>query len=196
MTEKIFSDLINEDNIESFKDAITRTDYFGFYQDYMLVHVLIKTHKPKSVFEIGTNMGEGTNIICNATKDENGIAEVYSLDLPLEQSGLSAQHPRNEGKGDQVGVKCKFPYVQLFGDSMTFNYDDFPCEAYFVDGEHTLEHVSHETRQVLRQKPNLIIWHDSDIQGVWEGILLNLDGREDYELVRVKDTRIAYAVKK
>lgn len=194
MIEQKFSDIVT---VELGRDAITRTDYFGFYQDYLVLHCLLKIHKPKSVFEIGTNMGQGTNIICNATKDEKGmIAEVYSLDLPIELTGLSKQHPRNEGKGDRVGIECKFPYVQLFGDSLKFNYSDFPCEAYFCDGEHTFQHASHETHQMLKQNPKLIVWHDADIEGVWQGILMHLDGNKDYNLYRVTDTRIAYAIKK
>lgn len=185
-----------QDELFETGNAILNEEHTGFKEDYLIIHSLIRMYKPQTIFELGTNMGTGTNIICNASCEGDTCAAVYSLDLPLELSGLSEQHPRNEGKGDQVGVRCKFPYVQLFGDSMKFNYDDFPCDAYFIDGQHDFEHVAHETRQILRLNPKLIIWHDSDMQGVWEGILLNLDGREDYELVRVQDTRIAYAVKK
>lgn len=178
---------------ELLQGAIENKEYHGFLQDYHVLHCLMRIHKPKTVFEIGTNMGLGTKIIKNAVGEE---AQVFSLDLPTELAHISLQHPINEGKGDSVGHKCNLPFTQLRGDSMKFDYAKYPCEAYYIDGEHDYDHPHHETKEVIKQKPNLIVWHDSDIKVVYQAIIDAFIKNNDYELFRVADTRIAYAVKR
>jgi len=185
--------------IQHYKDIVTdellngnidNDEFTGFLEDYRVLHCLLRIFKPKSVFEIGCNMGVGTKIIKNAVPD----AEVYSLDLPTELAHISLQHPINEGKGDSVGHRCDLPFTLLRGDSMNFDYSQYPCEAYFVDGSHDFEHVSHETKEIIKLKPLIIIYHDSDIKEVFDGIVNGMN--DDYELYRVIDTRIAYLKRK
>lgn len=183
-------------------DAILNEEFTGFKEDYLVLHCLLRKYDPKSVFEIGTNMGTGTKIIKNAIGLEY---PVFSLDLPTELAHISLQHPINEGKGDNVGSKCDLPFAQLRGDSMKFDYSEFPCEAYFIDGEHDYNHPFHETKKVLEQEPKLIVWHDTDIAEVAKAIqdafteTINEKkefGNNNYDLYRITDTRITYAVRK
>lgn len=179
-------------------DAILNEEFTGFKEDYLILHSLIRKYKPKTFFEIGTNMGTGTQIISNAiiwdnNRKEDLHFEFYSLDLPTELAHISLQHPISEGKGDKVGSFCKFPYTQLRGDSMTFDFSKYPCEGYFIDGEHNYIHVNKETYEACKFG-NLIIWHDADIAEVWQAIEFTVP--EDFELFRVKGTRIAYALRK
>lgn len=173
--------------------AIYNDEFTGFHEDYLVLHCLIKKYKPKSVFEIGTNMGTGTKIIKNA----NPEAVVFSLDLPTELAHISLQHPISEGKGDRVGHKCDLPFIQLRGDSQSFDFSKYPAEAYYIDGEHTEQNVYTETIQVLKQDPNLVVYHDSDMDAVYYGITKGFIGYTGkYNLYRVEDTRITYAIKK
>lgn len=174
------------------KGAIYNNEFTGFHDDYLVLHCLIKKYKPESFFEIGTNMGTGTKIIKNA----NPEAIVFSLDLPTEQAHVSLQHPISEGKGDKVGSNCDLPFIQLRGNSTTFDYWKYPCEGYYVDGEHTEANVFQETVDIIAQKPKIIIYHDSDMPEVFAGILLGFGNNKDYELFRVEDTRITYALRK
>jgi len=181
-----------EYNDELAMGAIINNGHHGFKEDYLVLHCLLRSFRPTSVYEVGTNVGHGTAIICNALPN----ADVYSLDLPRELIHRSLQHPINEGKGDNVGRFCKFPYTQLRGDSMTFDYSKYPCEAYYVDGEHTFENVYHETSAIILCQPKLIVWHDSDIPEVYRGIITAFEEASlgyRYELTRVEDTRIMYA---
>jgi hypothetical protein len=187
MTNQTFTDIYTE---ELAKGAIINDEFTGFKEDYLILHCLLRKYQPVSVFEIGTNMGTGTKIMKNALPD----ADIYSLDLPTELAHISLQHPISEGKGDSVGHRCDLPFTQLRGDSMEFDYSEYPCEAYFCDGEHDFEHPFHETTEMIKLKPKLIVWHDSDIQVVWDAITKAIT--DDYELFRVTDTRIAYAVRK
>lgn len=172
------------------KGAILNQEFTGFKEDYLILHCLLRIYEPKSVFEIGCNMGTGTKIIKNALPD----AQVFSLDLPTELAHISLQHPISEGKGDSVGHRCNLPFTLLRGDSMVFDYSEYPCEAYFIDGEHDFIHPFHETTEICKLKPNLIVWHDSDMPEVMDAIQQGLS--KDYRLFRVTDTRIAYAVRK
>lgn len=189
MKKVYYKDIVTKELLQG---AIENNEYIGFREDYHILHCLLRIHNPKSVFEIGTNMGTGTQIIKNAVP----YAEVFSLDLPTELAHVSLQHPINEGKGDSVGNKCKLPFTQLRGDSMLFNYSKYPCEAYFIDGEHDFIHANHETKEVLKNNPKIIIWHDSDMEPVYDAILEAFDGNTKYDLFRVIDTRIAYALRK
>jgi hypothetical protein len=187
MKTQTFADIYNP-NIAF--GAIINDEFKGFKEDYLLLHCLVKMYAPKSVFEIGTNMGRGTEIICNAVPN----AKVYSLDLPTELAHVSLQHPISEGKGDKVGSLCKKPFTQLRGDSRAFDFSEYPCEAYYIDAEHTTDAVTRETQQAVKYKAKLIIWHDADMPEVMAGIVAGIG--KGYELYRVEDTRIAYAVKK
>jgi predicted O-methyltransferase YrrM len=189
MINQTFTDIYNH---QIGIDAIINNEFTGFKEDYLILHCLLRLHNPKSVFEIGTNMGRGTEIICNAVPN----ATVYSLDLPTELAHISLQHPINEGHGDKVGSLCKRPFKQLRGDSLQFIFKDYPCEAYFIDGEHDRLHVYTETIGAIFCKAKLIIWHDADIPVVMDGILAGLSTSKNYELYRVTDTRIAYAILK
>jgi hypothetical protein len=170
--------------------AIENREFTGFLEDYRVLHCLLRKYNPESVFECGTNLGRGTEIICNAVPN----ATVYSLDLPTELAHISLQHPINEGHGDKIGSLCKRPFTQLRGDSMMFDFTQYPCEAYWIDAEHTEANVLHETKQAVKCGAKLICYHDSDIPEVMAGIVAGLG--KGYELYRVTDTRIAYALLK
>jgi len=190
MKQLTFENVYNKHLAEG---AILNEEFTGFKEDYLTLHCLLRYHKPKTLFEIGTNMGTGTKIIKNALGPDS---TVYSLDLPTDLAHISLQHPINEGKGDSVGHKCDLPFIQLRGDSMEFDYSEYPCEAYFIDGEHDYSHPNHETIEVLKNKPKLIVWHDSDMETVYNAIIDAFKGVENYDLYRVTDTRIAFAVRK
>lgn len=204
MIEQKYTDIVTP---ELLAGAIENNEYEGFREDYHVLHCLIRKYQPKTFFECGTNMGTGTNIICNAIlphdrKHDVGLKGIiYSLDLPTELAHISLQHPISEGKGDKVGERCKFPYTQLRGDSMKFDFSNFQCEGFYIDGEHTEKNVTHESEQIIiKCYPKIVIWHDSDMPEVMAGIQgafsRNQLVRDNYELYRVIDTRIAYALRK
>lgn len=174
------------------KGAIINNRHPGFKEDYLVIHSLIRKYKPVSLFEIGTNTGFGTKIIKNAI----GEGKVYSMDLPVEEFRKIQKYP------DRPGIECDLSYVQLFGDSLTFDFSKCPCEAYFIDGAHDYVHVYHETNEILKLSPRLIIFHDADIPEVFNGMadaFLNLshDNRKlDYDILMIPNTRICFAIKK
>lgn len=174
--------------------SIENNEYHGFKEDYQVLVCLLKIHKPKRFFEIGTNLGRGTLIMKNALGPDS---EIMSLDLPNELAHISLQHPINETGRDQVGKLCTLPYTQLRGDSMNYDYTQhYPIEGWWIDGEHDYTHPNHESKEAIKSGAKIILYHDSDIPEVYKGIMDAFEGNEDYELYRVNDTRIAYALKK
>lgn len=193
MIEQSYADIVTS---ELLSGAIYNDEFTGFRADYAVIHCLLRIHQPKTLLEIGTNMGRGTMIIKNALGKDS---TVYSLDLPTELAHISLQHPINEGHGDKVGSLCKLPFIQLRGDSMTFDFGQYPCEAYYIDGEHTAKAVKHETTEILKLNPKLVMLHDTDLPEVMQGLLEGLGAspnKDNYQLVRVIDTRISYLLKK
>ena len=202
VNNQYYKDIITPELLEG---CIDHNPMEGFLEDYRTLHCLIRKYQPKTFFEIGTCRGEGLNVICNANKN----MAVYSLDLPNDQADKSLQHPTKQSDVVKVGGLCRFPYTQLFGDSLEFDYSNYRCEGFFIDGEHDELHAYEETAAILKFIPKLIVWHDSDIKEVYEGIEKAFDGiqchepfknprsiKEFYDIYRVVDTRILYAVRK
>jgi len=180
-----YKDIVSD---ELLVGAIENNEMEGFREDFHILHCLIKIHKPKRFLEIGTYQGRGTKIICNARPE----MKVCSLDLSPDLSNLSKQYPTPE----QIGMLCDLPYTQLLGDSLTFNYGDIvPIDAVFIDGEHDFAHVFYETDELIKLGVKLFIYHDADIKDVWWAITDVFYG-EDYDVYRVIDTRMAYAIKR
>lgn len=187
-----YTDIVND---ELLKGTLDHNAHTGFLEDYRVISCLLKIHKPKSLFEVGTNIGSGINVMAAALP---GL-KIYSLDLNYATMKLnSKQYPIGPSGEDRVGSGAKVPYTQLRGDSLDFNYEAYKCEAYFIDGEHDHLHAAHETRRALQQNPKLIIWHDADMPPVYDGILdafATTSESKNYSLYRVEGTRIAYAIR-
>ncbi len=169
-------------NAELLQGNIDNNEFHGFTEDDRVLHCLLRKYNPKSVFEIGTNHGSGTKIIKNAVMD----ADVFSLDLP-DETADSRQ---------KTGTNCDLPFTQLKGDSMVFDFSKYVCEAAFVDGAHDYKHPKRETIELMKNCTKLIIYHDSDMKEVMNGILGAFEGDIHYDLYRVNGTRIAFAVLK
>lgn len=166
--------------------AIINNRHPGFKEDYQVIHCLMRKYKPATLFEIGTNTGFGTKIIKNAI----GEGTVFSMDLPVDEFRKLQSYP------DRPGLECDVPYVQLYGDSLTFKFERYPAEAYFVDGAHDYKHVFREATEIIKLSPRLIIFHDADIPEVALAIAdaFDLTGQH-YATIRVTGTRIVYAVR-
>ena len=91
MKTQLVKDIYDE---ELANNAIIHDGYIGFREDYLVLHCLLKTYKPKTLLEIGTHRGVGMNIICNAIPESN----VYSLDLPFE---------KDEYSNEEMGLKIR-----------------------------------------------------------------------------------------
>jgi len=164
-------------------NAIIRAEV-GFEKDFLVLHCLIKKYSPKKIFEIGTCEGYGTLIMANACR----TSSIISIDLPPNT-------PPYYLDKNTIGNKCYLPYQQVFGDSLTYNYEQhFPINAWFIDGAHDYNHVKYETEQAVKSDAQLIIYHDTDVPEVLQAVIDSLEDSA-YTIYRVTDTRISYAIK-
>lgn len=196
MINQKYTDIVKSDD-----GLIIHDVYHGFKEDYLVLQTLIIKHKPKSMLEIGTNTGNGVRCIHHAMSQYMKEPSVFSLDLDYEtMCQNSAQYPLDADGNDRVGSDARhISYIQLRGDSLTFNYREYPCEGYYIDGEHTTIHAKQETFLILSCKPKIIIYHDTDMpevmDGILQGIAIHPEGKK-YEMYRVVDTRISYLIRK
>lgn len=190
MIQQFFEDIYSVDLAIG---AYIHDAYIGFKEDYMILHCLLRKYKPTSVMETGTNIGSGILVIHAALP----YARIFSIDLDYATMRLnSAQYPLDADGTDRVGSAAReVIYTQLRGDTLTFDFSYYPCEAWYIDAEHDTLHAYHESMQAIKQNAKLIIWHDSDMPEVMEGIKKAMATTTDYGLYRVIDTRIAYAIK-
>ena len=182
MIQQTLNDVVTPELVQG---AIINNEFPGFPDDYRVLHCLIRKYSLASFFEVGTNFGTGTKIIKNAM----GVGIVYSLDLPFGEGDVPLYA---KGK-DHTGENCSLPFVQLRGDSMTFDFSRYPCQGYFIDAGHFYDNVLKETTEILKLKPKLIVWHDADIPEVYKAIHDSFEGNYEYNIFRVVGTRIAYA---
>jgi len=153
-------------NSEYSKNALINTEYYGFEEDYLIIHCLLKKHNPKTIFEIGTYMGNGCRVMKNSSPD----SKIFTLDIV------------------NCGQYCPPDVEKIVFDSMKYDYSkNYPIDCWFIDGNHTYENVYHETKQALLSNPNLIIYHDADIPEVFNGIIdsFNDSSNFSYKLYRV-----------
>jgi hypothetical protein len=180
---------------ELLKGHLPHDVYEGFLFDYRVLHCLLRKYNPKTVFEIGCNIGSGVNVIAAAVPD----AKIYSLDLPYnEMMQDSKQYPIGENGEDRVGSAATVPFTLLRGDSLTFDYSPYQIDAAFIDGEHDTEHAYTEALKMLAKNIELIIFHDADMSPVITGIIMAymfVRPERDYYLFRVMGTRIAYLLR-
>jgi predicted O-methyltransferase YrrM len=186
-----FNDIfLNPKNVDF---AIIRDDFPGFKEDYISIHLIIKKYLPKTFIEIGTNSGLGTNIICNAM----GNNTVYSLDLPAEydMSLIYSKINPEDGRPNNIGQYCKFKYIQLWGNSKTFDFSKYyPLDMWFIDGKHNYEYTYSDTTNAINANANIIIWHDINIDEV-QNAVIDIINKKYYNLYYIENTRIAFAEK-
>lgn len=176
---------------EKMEGAIINDEFVGFPEDYSVIHCLLKEWNPKSIFEIGTNVGNGCRIMRNSCPD----AKITTLDIRTE-----------------AGQFCPSDVEKVVGDSLTYDYSaHYPIECWFIDGEHVYKNAFIETSKAIESGAKYIIYHDADIKEVYNAILDAFAEKgelEKYDLYQVinppfvysssgeRVTRIAYAIKK
>ena len=198
MVEQISYDEIVRPELS--RGAVKRRDFPGFREDYLVLHCLIRAHRPERFFEIGTSTGLGTKVICRAisrrriwpdTRDR-----VFSLDVPPGTDPAILYPDAEDGHPAKAGKQNPYPYTQIFGDSSSFDPAPYlPLDGWFIDGKHDYEYARSDTLLALKANPALIVWHDFQISGVEEGAAEAMAERPEYEVRRVEDTRIAFAVR-
>ena len=180
--------------------AIIREDFPGFKEDYLVIHSLIRKYDPSRLMEIGTSSGSGTNVICKAMGLRRilptSTKTVFSIDVPPGTDPTILYPEKEDGHPVNPGANCKYRFTQIFGDSMNFDFTPYyPLDAWFIDGKHDYRYAKNDTLMALKSKPNLIIWHDLQINEVDKAVREVMAKHPEYRVRRAGTTRVGYAVK-
>ena len=139
---------------------------------------LVEYLKPKVIFEMGTYNGFSTmHLAKNAPAD----ARVYTLDLNWDSKDAKDtkdfKHDLTEAHGDIKTMEansrrwfhkdeCKGRIVELYGDSMTYDFSKFygRTDFIFIDANHSYHYVKSDTENALKMlsPKGIILWHDYD----------------------------------
>ena len=63
MTNQNYNDIVTPELLEGTLDHNVHT---GFLEDYRVLSCLLKKYNPSSIFEVGTNVGGGINVMAAA----------------------------------------------------------------------------------------------------------------------------------
>jgi hypothetical protein len=188
MKEIEYSSIVNDEKISR---SLKNTEFKGFDEDYYVIQSLLFDWQPNHIFEIGTNTGNGCRIMNHASPN----SKITTLDImPI------------------CGNMCPPDVIKICGDSMEYNFEQhYPIDCWFIDGNHVYENAYKETTEAIKSGAKYIIYHDGDIEGVYNGIVDSFKDNnqlDNYDLYQVINptynysstgknvTRIVYAIKK
>ncbi|MBN1462693.1 MAG: class I SAM-dependent methyltransferase [Paludibacteraceae bacterium] len=198
---------------------VEKEAYDGNINEHELevISKLVKTYKPKVLFEIGTFDGRTTiNLLKNTVED----AIIYTLNLPENFEGPTKLPLYYEETTDIEGrpkIRSDAKYInkveigyryknkgyekriqQLFGDSAIFDFSPYinKIDFVFVDGSHAKDYVKHDSEIAYKilNSDGFIIWHDYGVN--WKDVteVLNKFYQEDprfKNLVHIEETSFA-----
>jgi len=163
--------------------------------DLEVLIALVRSVNPRHVIEFGVNVGRTAKaILANVP----GIGGYTGIDVPLTYVPLLALQLDNAvpNPGEMVLDDPRFKLIVSARGSLDLTVDDLePCDAVFIDGDHGLEAVMHDTKlaRALVRPGGIIIWHDYHGLGVVD-VKAALDGmhRAGDPIYRVDDTWLAF----
>lgn len=170
-----YKDIISNTDISN---AAINNEFIGFREDYLVIHSLVSELKPNHIFEIGTNTGMG----CLVMKTASPSSKITTLDIV------------------SCGNLCPDDTNKIVGDSTEFNYEPYyPINCWFIDGDHTYKNAYKESIEAIKSNAELIIYHDADIDEVYNAIedaFLENDIDENYDLYQVINPPFIYSLAK
>jgi len=164
-------------------------------KDLETLIALIRSVNPRHVIEFGVNVGRTAKAIM---ANVPGIEHYTGIDVPLDYVPLLALQRDNAvpNPGEMVLDDPRFKLIVSTRGSLDLTPDDLdPCDAAFIDGDHGLEAVMHDTKLVraLLRPGGIIVWHDYQSLGNVD-VKSALDGmhRAGDPIYRVDDTWLAF----
>jgi len=137
------------------------------FADLVTMYVLIRLLQPRVMVETGVYYGGFSSIILYAMK-QNGFGQLYSIDLPVEGDGLSA-----ELRGSLVPDELRQDWQLILGDSRVelpkLLYQQGQIDAFNHDSVHTTSFMSweYETAWPYIRPGGFISSHDVLMSRAW-----------------------------
>jgi predicted O-methyltransferase YrrM len=174
------------------------------FTELVILARIIKTRKPKTIFEMGSYDGLTTAVfLLNAPEG----AKIYSLDLPpspgSEASSLDSDKDLigTRKLGEVPNALGLNHYTQLLCDTMAFDPAPYADSIEFglVDAAHDAVHVRNDTIKMVQMlAPNgILFWHDYGGKGAMRPLAEYIEsiGRQ-CQLRRIPETSFAWGFAK
>ena len=153
----------------------------------------------RSIFEIGTYLGETTWLLAHNKPD----AHIYTLDLPDVAAAtnvrLELTDPDYFKRWDRgakfLGTPEQSRITQLYGDSATFDFSPYRelIDLVFIDASHSYSYVKSDTTAALEMLSGrgTIVWDDYTFYPGIFALLNELSPALDRPIMHILGTRLA-----
>lgn len=158
---------------------------------------LVGSVSPKVVVEFGVNVGRTAQAILEYVP---GIETYIGVDVPFGYVPTKDVQKEEvpETPGELVADDPRFRLLLPEGGSRNLHSTDLiPCDAVFIDGDHSREGVTNDTVLALQRVRDggIIIWHDyHDLGTVDVADYLHEKFTGGWPITHVEDTWLAYMV--
>jgi hypothetical protein len=139
------------------------------FSELGLLAAIVKSTKPRTIFEFGTYNGNTTFQLALNTPEDTLI---YTIDLPPGNGSTrlrldSGEHPLGGSlrAGERfIGTSAEKKIRQILMDSAVYDYSPLrgKIDLIFIDGSHSYEYIQNDTQHALEMVAprGFIVWHD------------------------------------
>lgn len=165
--------------------------YLGDRETAILIDLL---GYPRVVIEFGCNIGRTARAILAARP---GIERYVGIDVPFDhEPTLPGQRMETPLRAGSVVNDRRFKL--LIQDSRTLSVDDLePCDAVFIDGDHSYGAVLSDSRLAysLLRPGGILVWHDYGNPSVEVTQAVAVLYQSGWPVSQVMDTWLTYVRK-
>ena len=160
---------------------------------------LVRSVRPRHVIEFGINVGRTAKAIM---ANMAGIEHYTGIDVPLDYvPSLPVQRDNAVANpGEMVMSDPRFHLIIRPRGSLDLTAADLaPCDAAFIDGDHSREVVAHDTAlaRALVRPGGIIVWHDYHDLGTVDVKAVLDDMHQAGDVIyRVENTWLAFERKR
>jgi predicted O-methyltransferase YrrM len=127
-----------------------------------LIALVHSVEQPRHIIEFGVNVGRTAKAIM---ENVPGIEHYTGIDVPLDYVPALAIQNDNAvpNPGEMVLSDPRFHLIIRPRGSLDLTVTDLaPCDAAFIDGDHSREAVMHDSflARALVRPGGIIVWHD------------------------------------
>jgi predicted O-methyltransferase YrrM len=165
--------------------------YLGAHETAILL-ALIRSVAPKVMIEFGCNLG---TTAARVLENVPSLKRYIGIDVPPHYStALECQQSEVPGNaGRDAAHDPRFFLLMAPSQTLTAWHLE-PCNAVFIDGDHSEQAVLHESRLARRlvRKGGVIIWHDYQNPAVEVTAALDKLCEEGWPISCVKESWLAF----
>lgn len=175
-------------------------DWLGLHRKYLcpgemeVIAALLRGVEAETMVEFGCRDGRTARVLL---QNVAALRRYVGVDVPMEYLPR-LPHQRDEMVPDPGCLAASDPRFDLvLRESGTLDLgpqDLEPCDAVFIDGDHSEGVVTHDSdlARALVEPGGVIIWHDANNDGVEVRQVLELDRQRGHDIKIIEGTWLAF----